>query len=309
MSNIKYLTVEKCHENQRIDNYLTSRLKGLPKSHLYRIIRKGEVRVNKKRIKPDYRLKAGDVVRIPPVHLDQPAKVAKPSANLQALLESNILFEDSDLMVVNKPSGMAAHGGSGIKLGLIEALRQIRPKDKNLELVHRLDRETSGCIILAKKPSILKELHELLRQNKVEKTYQTLVKGQWPKHIRTIDAPLLKNQLQSGERMVSVHKDGKQALTDFRVIKRFTLATLMEAKPHTGRTHQIRVHALYGGHAIAGDEKYGDKNFNKEMKKFGCRRLFLHASELKFKLLDKTISVKAELATDLQDCLHNLSAK
>lgn len=306
---VKFLTVDGVYENQRIDNFLTSRLKGLPKSRLYRIIRKGEVRVNKKRIKPDYRLKAGDIIRIPPVQLSQsPNDGVKPSAHLQALLESSILYEDGNLLVVNKPSGMAAHGGSGIRFGVIETLRNMRPQDKYLELVHRLDRDTSGCLLLAKKPSILKELHELLRNGQMEKTYLALVKGYWPKHIRTVDEPLRKNQLQSGERMVSVHKEGKPSVTEFRVMQRFADATLVEAKPQTGRTHQIRVHALHIGHPIAGDEKYGDKDFDKLLKEYGCKRLFLHASELKFTLpsLEKTIEIKAELTDDLQDCLTNL---
>lgn len=308
-SGVKFLTVDELYENQRLDNFLLSRLKGLPKSRLYRIIRKGEVRVNKKRIKPEYRLQRGDSIRIPPMELSQSAhKDNKPSANLQALLENNVLYEDSNLLIINKPSGMAAHGGSGIRFGVIETLRAMRPKEKFLELAHRLDRDTSGCLLLAKKPSILKEVHELLRKGQVEKIYLALVKGYWPKHIRTVDAPLRKNQLQSGERMVDVHKEGKPALTEFRVIQRFEQATLIEAKPQTGRTHQIRVHALHAGHPIAMDDKYGDKDFDKWVKTYGCKRLFLHASELKFTLstLEKTIAVKADLTIDLQDCLAKL---
>jgi len=306
---VKFLTIDSAYENQRIDNFLTSRLKGLPKSHLYRIIRKGEVRVNKKRIKPDYRLKAGDIVRIPPLQLNQPnTGPAKLSSNLQVLLEGNILYEDKALLIINKPAGMAVHGGSGIQLGLIEALRVMRPQEKTLELVHRLDRETSGCILLAKKPSVLKELHELLRNGEIEKTYLTLVQGHWPKYMHEVDAPLKKNQLQSGERMVNVNPEGKSAVTEFRVIERFAAATLVEAKPKTGRTHQIRVHTLHAGHPIAADDKYGDKDFNKSMKDVGCRRLFLHASELKFSLsiFENPIIIKAELADDLQECLKKL---
>jgi 23S rRNA pseudouridine955/2504/2580 synthase len=306
-SSVQYTIIDEHHHGQRLDNYLLTRLKGLPKSHLYRIIRKGEVRVNKKRIKPDYRLQAGDNIRIPPLRLTQPSELPqKVSPHTQQFLTTRIIYEDKNLLVVNKPAGMAVHGGSGIRLGLIETLRALRPQEKFLELVHRLDRETSGCLLFAKKASVLKKLHELLREGKVEKIYTTLVKGYWPKHVYHVDAPLKKFQLRSGERMVNINSEGKEALTEFRVIKRFDLATLMEAKPLTGRTHQIRVHAMHAGHPIAADDKYGDKEFNKQMRSLGCKRLFLHASSLKFCLDEEWIEVGVELEKDLKEALAQL---
>lgn len=301
------MTVDALYEGQRIDNFLFTRLKGVPKSRIYRILRKGEVRVNKKRIKPDYRIQPLDEIRIPPITVSEKPVIASPSLNAQKFLTSHVIYEDNDLLVVNKPAGMAAHGGSGIQFGVIETLRHARPQHKFLELVHRLDRDTSGCMLIAKKPSILKQLHEQLRNGDVEKIYTTLVRGHWSKSIRTVDAPLKKNQLQSGERIVAVSKEGKSALTEFRVIQRFDKATLLEAKPKTGRTHQIRVHALYASHPIAADEKYGDKEFNKMVKNYGCKRLFLHASRLVFTLADdKKIDVEAQLPADLQAVLANM---
>ena len=303
------MTVDVLYEGQRIDNFLFARLKGVPKSRIYRILRKGEVRVNKKRIKPDYRIQARDEIRIPPITVSEKLVIASPSLNAQKFLTSHVIYEDNDLIVVNKPAGMAAHGGSGIQFGVIETLRHARPQHKFLELVHRLDKDTSGCMLIAKKPSILKQLHEQLRNGDVEKIYTTLVRGHWSKSIRTVDAPLKKNQLQSGERIVSVSKEGKSALTEFRIIQRFDKATLLEAKPKTGRTHQIRVHALYANHPIAADEKYGDKEFNKMVKNCGCKRLFLHASRLIFQLDEnKKLDVEAQLPADLQAVLINMNA-
>lgn len=303
------VTIEERYANQRIDNFLIGRLKGLPKSRIYRIVRKGEVRVNKKRIKPDYRLQEGDEVRIPPMHLE-PAATQKsaPSPGLQSLIEKSILYEDQGLIVINKPAGVAVHGGSGISFGVIEILRCVRPNEKVLELVHRLDRDTSGCLLIAKKASVLRELHELLRKGLLEKTYWALACGHWPKGLNLVDAPLRKNQLQSGERIVDVHQQGKAATTEFRVLQRFEDATLIEAKPQTGRTHQIRVHALYAKHPLVGDEKYGDKDFNKKFREYGCKRLFLHAYSLKFTLssISQPLEITADLSLDLQGCLEQL---
>jgi 23S rRNA pseudouridine955/2504/2580 synthase len=309
-SSIKFLIIDDNQHGQRIDNFLITRLKGLPKSHLYRVLRKGEVRVNKKRIKPEYRLQAGDVVRVPPLRLStQTNAPAKPSQNAQQLLTTRILYEDKNLLIINKPAGMAVHGGSGVSLGVIEILRAMRPQEKFLELVHRLDRGTSGCLILAKKASTLKELHELLRNGKVEKKYHALVKGHWPKHMRIVDAPLQKFQLRSGERMVNVDQTGKEAVTEFRVLQRFENSTLVEATLQTGRTHQIRVHALHIGHPIAGDDKYGDKEFNKEMRAFACKRLFLHAVSVNFTLpsSNQSIAINTELDETLKKCLEKLT--
>ncbi len=304
---VKMVQIDARHEGQRIDNFLITHLKGVPKSFIYRILRKGEVRVNKKRIKPEYRLNLGDNVRVPPVRVSESVgkPAAKPSETLQQQIKDRILYEDSDLLIINKPAGLAVHGGSGISLGLIEVLRAMRPQDSGLELVHRLDRDTSGCLILAKKRGALKALHELLRNNQVEKIYLALVKGYWPKHLRLVDAPLLKNELRSGERIVTVDAQGKEALTEFKISQRLSNATLLEVKLLTGRTHQIRVHTTHAGYPIAGDDKYGDKDFNKQMRLKGCKRLFLHASRVSFTLNDTLITVTAELEDDLKNYLKS----
>lgn len=266
---------------QRIDNFLRAQLKGVPKTLIYRILRKGEVRVNKGRIKPEYKLQAGDVVRVPPLRLaerDEPEPLAQ---GLLERLEAAIVYEDKALIVLNKPAGIAVHGGSGLNYGVIEAFRQLRPEAKDLELVHRLDRDTSGLLMIAKKRSMLRHLHEQLRGDGVDKRYMALVRGHWATAKKQVNAPLQKSNLRSGERMVEVDGEGKEALTLFRVLRRFgDFATLVEAKPVTGRTHQIRVHAKHAGHSIAGDSKYGDDDFTREIRELGGKRLFLHACEL-----------------------------
>lgn len=266
---------------QRIDNFLRTQLKGVPKTLIYRILRKGEVRVNKGRIKPEYKLQAGDVVRVPPLRLperDEPEPLAQ---GLLERLEAAIVYEDKALIVLNKPAGIAVHGGSGLNYGVIEAFRQLRPEAKDLELVHRLDRDTSGLLMIAKKRSMLRHLHEQLRGDGVDKRYMALVRGHWATARKQVNAPLQKSNLRSGERMVEVDDEGKEALTLFRVLRRFgDFATLVEAKPVTGRTHQIRVHAKHAGHSIAGDSKYGDDDFTREIRELGGKRLFLHAYEL-----------------------------
>ncbi|MFT5781298.1 MAG: 23S rRNA pseudouridine955/2504/2580 synthase [Pseudomonas sp.] len=266
---------------QRIDNFLRTHLKGVPKTLIYRILRKGEVRVNKGRIKPEYKLQAGDIIRVPPLRLaerDEPVPLAK---GLLDRLEAAIVYEDKALIVLNKPAGIAVHGGSGLNYGVIEAFRQLRPDTKELELVHRLDRDTSGLLMIAKKRSMLRHLHAALRGDGIDKRYMALVRGNWPAAKKQVNAPLLKNTLRSGERMVEVNEEGKEALTIFKVLRRFgEFATLVEAKPITGRTHQIRVHALHAGHGIAGDDKYGDEDFSREVRDLGGKRLFLHAYAL-----------------------------
>lgn len=266
---------------QRIDNFLRAQLKGVPRTLIYRILRKGEVRVNKGRIKPEYKLQAGDVVRVPPLRLaerDEPEPLAQ---GLLERLEAAIVYEDKALIVLNKPAGIAVHGGSGLNYGVIEAFRQLRPDAKDLELVHRLDRDTSGLLMIAKKRSMLRHLHEQLRGDGVDKRYMALVRGHWATAKKQVNAPLQKSNLRSGERMVEVDGEGKEALTLFRVLRRFgDFATLVEAKPVTGRTHQIRVHAKHAGHSIAGDSKYGDDDFTREIRELGGKRLFLHAYEL-----------------------------
>lgn len=280
-SGVQLLEVAPEFAGQRIDNFLRSQLKGVPKTLIYRILRKGEVRVNKGRIKPEYKLQAGDVVRVPPLRLaerDEPMPVAQ---GLLERLEAAIVHEDGALIVLNKPAGIAVHGGSGLSYGVIEALRQLRPEVRNMELVHRLDRDTSGLLMIAKKRSMLRHLHEALRGDGIDKRYQALVRGAWPASRKQISAPLQKSNLRSGERMVEVNGEGKEALTLFRVMRRFgDFATLVEARPVTGRTHQIRVHAKHAGHPIAGDVKYGDDDFSSEIRKLGGKRLFLHAYSL-----------------------------
>lgn len=309
-TSVQYLDIEPDLAGQRLDNFLIGRLKGAPKTLIYRIIRKGEVRVNKKRAKADYRLQGGDIVRIPPVKLANNDEQILPSAKLSqvAALNNAIVFEDTHLLVINKPSGMAVHGGSGLQFGVIEALRALRPEQKYLELVHRLDRDTSGLLLIAKKRSALRALHEALREKKVEKYYLTLCQGHWPKRRTAVNAPLLKNVVKSGERIVRVNDEGKPSLTHFKVLDYYTGATLLEAFPVTGRTHQIRVHALAAGHAIAGDPKYGDMSFNQHMQQKGLHRLFLHAARLVF-CHPKTgveMTLEAPLDPSLTTCLTKL---
>jgi 23S rRNA pseudouridine955/2504/2580 synthase len=296
---------------QRIDNFLLKQLKGVPKSRIYRSLRQGEVRVNGGRVKPDYHLELGDVVRIPPLRMSEQATLGKPSTTLMRLLEASILWEDEGLVIINKPSGIAVHGGSGINFGVIEIFRHLRPDARFLELVHRLDRDTSGCLMIAKKRSVLREIHVLLQQHQITKLYWALVQGRWHEDQHTVSASLLKNRLRSGERMVRVSKEGKPAVTLFKALEYFKQATLIEARLQTGRTHQIRVHAAHLGHPLAGDEKYGDKLFNKSLREIGCKRLFLHAYQLHFILPSKakTITVTADLPKELQKVLKQIRSE
>jgi len=307
---VRFLDVTEDQDGQRIDNFLRTALKGVPKSMIYRIVRKGEVRVNKGRVKPDTKLRSGDLVRIPPVRTAQQGDPVSVSKELLARLEDSVLYESDALLVINKPSGLAVHGGSGIHLGLIEALRQMRPSLSFLELVHRLDRDTSGCIMVAKKRSMLRHLHEALRQGTgVSKTYHALVVGRWDASAQKIDAPLRKNELSSGERVVKVLEDGKASITLFKVLRRFAnVATLVEAKPITGRTHQIRVHAQFAGHPIIGDDKYGVETVNSDMRKQGVKRLFLHAASLSVTLADgEKLFFKAPLEKNLTVAVDQLA--
>ena len=306
---VYYLTIEPDYAGQRIDNFLLTRLKGVPKTRIYRILRKGEVRVNKKRIEPSYRLQAGDQVRVPPVEMSEQTVPQAPSHSLMALLSQRILYEDNQLLIINKPSGIPVHGGSQVKIGIVEALRCMYPKLPHLELAHRLDADTSGCLVLAKKRGVLKELHQLLREGKIQKIYLALTKGHWKPVELRVDVPLQKNHLSSGERIVKVDQEGKSSLTVFVPLETFAGMTLVEAHLHTGRTHQIRVHAQYRRHPIAGDPKYGDKTFNKQMREQGLKRLFLHANSIEFLLpsTGEVIRVSAPLDEDLKACLTALS--
>jgi len=292
---------------QRIDNFLLKFLKGVPKSRIYRILRKGEVRVNRGRIKPEYRLKIGDRVRIPPIRMSEEKAPVIPGDRILRLLEQSIIYEDKGLLILNKPSGLAVHGGSGVSFGVIEGLRALRPDAPFLELAHRLDRDTSGCLVIAKKRSTLRAFHELLREGGMDKHYLALVKGRWQGGKRRIDVPLRKNTLKSGERVVKVSEDGKPSLSIFSPVSIYKDCTLMRVKLVTGRTHQVRVHAQHSGHPIAGDDKYGDAVFNRVMSERGLKRLFLHASELRFTLTDSvTIHVEAPLEPELNILLRNL---
>lgn len=305
---VREVVIDAENDGQRIDNFLMTQLKGVPKTHIYRLMRKGEVRLNKGRVKPMSRLKAGDVVRIPPVRQSEPNNAPVGNSRVLEQLKSRILYEDKDLLVVNKPSGLAVHGGSGLKYGLIEALRELFPHARRLELVHRLDRDTSGCLVIAKKTTVLRALHELLRGDGMEKTYVALCKGRFPAGETIVDAPLEKNVISSGERIVRVSTDGKSSKTIFNLQRHFSGASLVEAKLITGRTHQIRVHARHCNHPLAGDDKYGDDDFNKRMRSVGLKRLFLHAKSLRFKhpVSGEMLMVTAPLDDDLKQTLDRL---
>jgi 23S rRNA pseudouridine955/2504/2580 synthase len=295
---------------QRLDNYLLGELKGVPRSHVYRLIRSGQVRVNSGRTSPSYRLQAGDRVRVPPVGVRPPSE---PSATPDRLewLEERIIYEDAKILVLDKPAGLAVHGGSNVSLGVIEALRLLRPQSKDLELAHRLDRGTSGCLLLAKRRSALRVLHELLREGHVDKRYLALLQGLWPDGTRDIEAPLVTRRV-GGEARVKVDEAGKEARSSFRVVDRFgKKASLVEVAIDTGRTHQIRVHAAHAGHPVAGDERYGDKDFNEYLKSFGLKRMFLHAHSLSFDWPDtgEPFNASAPLPDELKSVLTALEAR
>ena len=278
---VQFVDIDEDMAGQRIDNFLRNQLKNIPKSMIYRIVRKGEVRVNKKRIKAEYKLKAGDLVRIPPVTIEEKTEENVPSTKLNKVsgLEQCIIYEDDHMLILNKPSGTAVHGGSGLKFGAIEALRALRPDARFLELVHRIDRDTSGILLIAKKRSALRHLQAQFREKTVQKYYFALVMGEWKNSCKVVNAPLLKNEVNS---IVRVNPNGKASETRFRVLEKFKDATLVQASPITGRTHQIRVHTQYTGHPIAWDDRYGDRRFDAYTSKVGLDRLFLHAANIKF---------------------------
>lgn len=278
----RHVSIADEQAEQRLDNFLLRELKGVPKGHVYRLLRTGQVRVNGRRAKPDYRLAGGDQIRIPPMRQSQSEPQIRPGSRQQAALRAALLHEDDYLLVINKPVGWAVHGGSGVSLGVIEALRAIYLEERYLELVHRLDRDTSGCLLVAKKPAILRALHAALREGQVDKRYLALLSGIWPGGERRVRLALQKNVLQSGERMVRVARDGREAESHFRPFGRFRDATLMEVAILTGRTHQIRVHAAHLGHPVLGDDKYGDPDANRRFRSLGLKRMFLHAVSLSF---------------------------
>lgn len=306
---VRFITIDSEDAGQRVDNFLVKTLKGVPKSHIYRLLRKGEIRANKKRIKPEYKLVDEDILRVAPIRLAEKTDTVSTQLNIVANLEKQILFEDERLIVINKPSGMAVHGGSGLSFGLIEAMRALRPDARMLELVHRLDRDTSGCLVIAKKRSALRNLHEQLRNKTVQKFYHALVKGQWSAKVTKVTEGLRKNDLKSGERVVIVDNiNGKESETRFKILQQYQNATLVRAFPVTGRTHQIRVHCQVKGHAIACDAKYGNEVFDAEMKSIGLKRLFLHAASIEFThpLSNERMKIEAPLDADLQKTLNKL---
>ena len=275
-------TVTADEAGQRVDNFLMRHFKTVPRSRVYRLLRKGEVRVNRKRVDAEYRIREGDEVRLPPVRIDAGGELRQPSSSLLDLMERAVIFQDKHLLVIDKPAGVAVHGGSGLSFGVIEALRASRPRE-TLELVHRLDRDTSGCLLVARDRSTLTALHALIRNGGMHKTYMALVAGSWQLGTKRIDAPLATDNRQHGERHVRVAAAGKDSVSLFKPLQFFgPLATLMEVDIPTGRTHQIRVHASFAGHPLLGDDKYGDRDRNAELKHHGLKRTFLHAQSVAF---------------------------
>ena len=310
---VKWLTVDEESAGQRLDNFLIRHLKGVPKTHVYRIIRSGEVRINKGRASADTRIENGDVVRLPPVRISE--KVAEKAARPAPGREFPLLLEDDALMAIDKPAGVAVHGGSGVSFGVIEQLRQARPQAKLLELVHRLDRETSGILLVAKKRSALKHVQDQFRERETGKTYLALVQGSWPEKIKVIDSSLHKYLLPDGERRVKVTSnddpDGMRSITLVKVAQRLEGCTLLEVTIKTGRTHQIRVHLASQGHPIAGDDKYGDFEWNKTLNKQGLKRMFLHAWRLQFThpATGKRVELKSPLPPELQLYANHVKSK
>jgi len=305
---VQILEVGAHSEAQRIDNFLMSHLKGVPKSRIYRLIRKGEVRINKKRAKPDTKLHAGDLVRVPPIRVAQPNVIAPPGQGLIDLLANAVLFEDEQMIVINKPQGLAVHMGSGLQTGLIEALRWIKKEQGReedfLELAHRIDKDTTGCVVIAKNPLFLKHLQAEFKARRVQKRYQAIVHGQWPSDIGEVNAPLLKRDVHEGEKIVVVDEAGKTSSTQFTLIKSTFVASFIEASPLTGRTHQIRVHCQYVGHPIVGDRKYTTLQANSLSK---VKTLCLHAASIQFLLAGgRKISVQAPLAGHMRELLDSL---
>jgi len=308
---VQFVDISAAQAGQRIDNFLLTLQKGVPKSRIYRAIRKGEVRVNKGRIKQTYKIQAGDTVRVPPLHTAEKSKITTVSDRFRLQINECIMLEDDALLVLNKPSGVAVHAGSNIEQGLIEALRIIRDDLPYLELVHRLDRDTSGCLLVAKSREALLNMQQQMKNHEIDKRYLTLLKGSWGTEERLIEQPLMKNSVSSGERMVIVDPEGKYSKTVFKPIESFPQAQLTEVILYTGRTHQIRVHSAYMGNPVAADDKYGQRNFNRDMKKFGLKRLFLHAWKLGIShpLTGEKLRLEAPLPEQLNNVVTKLRAQ
>ncbi|CAL94231.1 RluA family pseudouridine synthase [Azoarcus olearius] len=304
---VRHERIDEASAGQRIDNFLLRLAKGVPKSHVYRILRGGEVRVNGRRVQPTYRLALGDEVRVPPLRLAEPTRSAPAPAGKPL----PVVFEDDALLVVDKPSGKAVHGGSGVSYGVIEQLRTQRPELRMLELAHRLDRETSGLLIVAKKRSALTALHDMMREGQVEKRYLTLVPGRWMNPMQHVKAPLLKYLTPEGERRVRVSDEGKPAHSIVRLVQRWADYSLLEVELKTGRTHQIRVHLTHLGFPLCGDDKYGDFALNKRLEGEGLRRMFLHAASLRFHhpLTGELLAFEAALPDDLRGFVALLDTK
>lgn len=308
---VQFREIDEDHQGQRIDNYLFTQLKGVPKSRVYRILRKGEVRVNKKRVKAEYKLQFGDSLRIPPIKVSRTDNTIQINKlNRVQELESLIVHETKQFILLNKPSGIAVHGGSGLSFGVIEALRALRPREKFLELVHRLDRDTSGCLLIAKRRSYLIHFQDQLRARSMKKEYLAIVSGDWDNNNNRIIAPLQKNQPKSGERYVTVDKQGKASETRFKCLKRFNGYSLIKAMPMTGRTHQIRVHAKYAGCPLLGDTKYSDVALHTNLlNALNAKTFYLHAQKLSFSTpeSDDLVTFEAELPTKMSKAIDYLS--
>jgi len=310
-SAVERRTITEQDAGQRIDNLLMRHFKTVPRSRVYRLLRKGEVRVNRKRVDAQYRVAAGDEVRLPPVRIEPSSEPGRPSSSLQELIERAVIFQDKHLLVIDKPAGVAVHGGSGMSHGVIEALRASRPRE-TLELVHRLDRDTSGCLAVARDRATLTSLHALIRESGMHKTYLGLVSGSWQLGTKRIDAPLATDDRRHGERHVRVAAAGKDSVSVFKPVQFFgSLATLMEIDIPTGRTHQIRVHAAFAGHPLLGDDKYGDRERNAELKHHGLRRIFLHAHSIAFEWPGTGVPfhLSAPLPAELAAVLDAIAAK
>lgn len=306
---VERVTAGEDEAGRRLDNFLLGRLKGVPRAHVYRLIRSGEVRVNKRRVQASYRLLAGDEVRVPPVWQSAEAPTPGPGRVRADWIEPLILHEDAEVIVLNKPSGLAVHGGSGVSLGAIELLRGLRGARAALELVHRLDRDTSGCLLIAKRPATLRALHAQFREGQVDKRYLALLIGRWPGRARTVDAPLATDERRGGERHVRVDAAGKAAISHFVPLERFRTAVLAEVHLTTGRTHQIRVHAASIGHPVAGDARYGPP-VDPIVKTYGLKRLFLHARLLSFRspATGEVLTIEAPPGPELTGTLDRLRA-
>lgn len=313
-SRVRFVTANAGDAGQRIDNFLIRHFKGVPKSHIYKILRKGEVRVNKKRIKATYKLSVGDEVRLPPVRTS-PEKVRRPPDDAIERLSRRIVYDDERVVVVNKPAGLAVHAGSGIDFGVIDIMQCMEKKDRDIFLVHRLDRGTSGCLLLARDREALRSLQRALQEDRMTKYYLALVKGRWEQQEQRLEMSLRRNKIRGGERLVQVDRDGKPSVSVFTTLRSFAGkpgqagCSLMRIKLITGRTHQIRVHSAESDHPLAGDQRYGDEQFNRQMKSYGLNRIFLHASAITFPHPDndQDMTLEPPLDDDLQQVLEQLS--